>query len=268
MSFVVKASCKFFSTMPLAPWLRGLNRLAVPFLSEGADDEDYDLLPPPRPLGTLQLLGIAFFAVSGSAFGVEEVVPAAGPFLSLLALLLAPLLWSAPMLLVVAELSVALPRSGGYVVWVEEAFGAMPSLLNGVSNLLCSVLDCSLYPALLTQYLHEVLVLAHSTAADGAAADAGSGAATGDPSAGGGAADLVAPGSAPGSGGLSPAMQAAVRLYAFILDDACMHSCMHLVCSLVCSREYLYVNSHAPNQSVNTRRYGGLPASVYRPDRV
>jgi len=141
--------------------LRGINTLAVPFLTEDdGGEDDYDLLPPPRPLTTLQLMGIAFFAVSGSAYGVEEIVPAGGPFLSLLSLLLAPVVWSAPMLMITSELSVALPRSGGYIVWIEESLGAMPSLLNGVSNLLCNVLDCSLYPLLLTQYLREVFVIA------------------------------------------------------------------------------------------------------------
>jgi hypothetical protein len=110
----------------LALGLDKLNVLAVPFISKnvGEEEEDYDLLPPPRPLTTLQLMGIAFFAVSGSAFGVEELVPAGGPFLALLALLVAPAVWSAPMVLITSELSVALPRSGGYVVWIEEALGA------------------------------------------------------------------------------------------------------------------------------------------------
>ena len=52
--------------------IRALNKLAVPFLSdEGTGEDDYALLPPPRPLGVLQLMGITFFAVSGSAYGVE-----------------------------------------------------------------------------------------------------------------------------------------------------------------------------------------------------
>ncbi|EOD33895.1 hypothetical protein EMIHUDRAFT_252995 [Emiliania huxleyi CCMP1516] len=127
---------------------RSLNRAALPFLRDAdLNDDDYELQPPKPKLEMLQLMGIAFFAVSGSAYGVEEIVPLGGPFLSLAALVIAPAVWSAPMLLVTAELSVALPRAGGYVVWVEEALGAMPSLLNAMANLACSVLDCSLHPA-------------------------------------------------------------------------------------------------------------------------
>lgn len=159
----------------LARRLDRVNALAVPFLDEEDTEDDYALLPPPKPLKSLQLMGIAFFAVSGSAYGIEESVAVGGPFLALLALLLAPVLWSAPMLMVASELSVAMPQSGGYIVWVNSAFGALPSLLNGVSNLLCNVLDCALYPVLLTDYLQRALpALRPSAAADGAAAEAAS----------------------------------------------------------------------------------------------
>ena len=43
-------------------------------------------------------------------------------------------------------------------MWVNTAFGALPSLLNGVANLLCNVLDCALYPLLLTDYLQSNLL--------------------------------------------------------------------------------------------------------------
>ena len=145
----------------------GLNALAVPFLDDEDAEDDYALLPPPKPLGTLQLMGIAFFAVSGSAYGIEESVALGGPFLALVALLLAPVLWSAPMLMVVSELAVAMPQSGGYIVWVNSAFGALPSMLNGMSNLMCNVLDCALYPVMLTDYLQRALpALRPSAAAD------------------------------------------------------------------------------------------------------
>ena len=165
----------------LARRLDRVNTLAVPFLDEEDTEDDYALLPPPKPLKSLQLMGIAFFAVSGSAYGIEESVAAGGPFLALLALLLAPVLWSAPMLMVASELSVAMPQSGGYIVWVNSAFGALPSMLNGMSNLLCNVLDCALYPVLLTDYLQRALPALRPSAAgaaagatDGAAAEAAS----------------------------------------------------------------------------------------------
>ena len=157
----------------LARRLDRVNALAVPFLDEEDTEDDYALLPPPKPLKSLQLMGIAFFAVSGSAYGIEESVAVGGPFLALLALLLAPVLWSAPMLMVASELSVAMPQSGGYIVWVNSAFGALPSMLNGMSNLLCNVLDCALYPVMLTDYLQRAVpALRPGVGADGAAEEA------------------------------------------------------------------------------------------------
>ena len=136
-----------------------VDALAMPFLSDaGGAEDDYALLPPPRPLGVVQLMGITFFAVSGSAYGIEETVSAGGPLLALSALTLAALCWSAPLAMVSAELSTAMPHSGGYIVWVNSAFGPMVSLLNGLANLLCNVFDCAMYPLLLTEYVERALM--------------------------------------------------------------------------------------------------------------
>ena len=60
--------------------------------------------------------------------------------------------------MVACELSVAMPHSGGYIVWVNSAFGPMASLLNGLANFLCNIFDCALYPLLLTEYLKRALL--------------------------------------------------------------------------------------------------------------
>lgn len=82
-----------------------LNALSTPFIADdGTGEDDYALLPPPRQLGLLQLMAITFFAVSGSAYGIEETVSAGGPLLALSALAGAALCWSAPLAMVSAEL--------------------------------------------------------------------------------------------------------------------------------------------------------------------
>jgi amino acid transporter len=50
-----------------------------------------------------------------------------------------------------------MPHSGGYIVWVHNAFGPALALLNGMVNLLCNVFDCALYPLLLAQYVERAL---------------------------------------------------------------------------------------------------------------
>ena len=138
---------------------RRANQLAVPFIADdGTGEDDYAMLPPPKPIKSLQLMALTFFAVSGSAFGIEETVSAGGPLLALLMITLAALVWSLPLALVACELSIAMPHSGGYIVWVHNAFGPLPSLLNGLANLLCNVFDCALYPLILTDYLQRAIL--------------------------------------------------------------------------------------------------------------
>lgn len=88
------------------PLFTSLNKFSQPFLSDdGTGEDDYALLPPPKPLGVIQLMAITFFAVSGSAFGIEETVSAAGPLLALSCLLIAAICWSAPMAMVRARVA-------------------------------------------------------------------------------------------------------------------------------------------------------------------
>ena len=81
------------------------------------------VLRPPRTLRFTSLVGITFFCVAGGAYGLEDAVGAAGPAWALLAILVVPWVWSLPMALMTAELTAAMPEDGGYVVWVERAFG-------------------------------------------------------------------------------------------------------------------------------------------------
>jgi amino acid transporter len=76
-----------------------------------------------RPLGTLALTALLFFNVGGGPFGTEELQQTGGPLFSLFGLLVLSLLWSLPVGLMTAELGTAFPRDGGYVLWVDAAFG-------------------------------------------------------------------------------------------------------------------------------------------------
>jgi amino acid transporter len=69
------------------------------------------------------------------------------------AILLLPWLWSFPTALMTAELSAAMPEDGGYVVWVEKAFGRFWGFLEGWLSWLCSFADNALYPVMFVDYL-------------------------------------------------------------------------------------------------------------------
>ena len=77
----------------------------------------------PRPLGTLALTALLFFNVGGGPFGTEELQQTGGPLFSVIGLVILSLLWSLPVGLMTAELGTSFPRDGGYVLWVDAAFG-------------------------------------------------------------------------------------------------------------------------------------------------
>ncbi len=108
---------------------------------------------PRRTLRFPSLVAITFFLVAGGAYGLEDAVGVGGPMLALLALLLVPWLWSFPTALMTAELSAAMPEDGGYVVWVERAFGRFWGFQEGWLSWLNNFADNALYPVMFVDYL-------------------------------------------------------------------------------------------------------------------
>ena len=110
-------------------------------------------LRPSRELTLSGLVAVTFFCVAGGAFGLEDAVGASSPFVVLLGILLLPWIWSFPTALMTAELSAAMPEDGGYVIWVEKAFGRFWGFLEGWLSWLCSFADNALYPVMFVDYL-------------------------------------------------------------------------------------------------------------------
>jgi len=113
----------------------------------------------PRAAGKaprLRLLGLVFvlyFTVSGGAFTIESLVVGVGPVVALAAFILIPLLWAVPEALLIAELASMLPVEGGYYRWVQRAFGDRLGFQNAWCTWLYSLVEMSLYPAIVVQYL-------------------------------------------------------------------------------------------------------------------
>ncbi|MDE3127624.1 MAG: APC family permease [Gemmatimonadota bacterium] len=106
-----------------------------------------------RSLGTLSLVAILYFTVSGGPFTTEGLVHAVGPGVGLLLILLVPIVWSVPEALIVGELASMLPEEGGYYRWVERAFGPFWAFQNGWLTWMYSLVDMALYPLLFLAYL-------------------------------------------------------------------------------------------------------------------
>jgi amino acid transporter len=106
-----------------------------------------------RELGLVPLAAIVFLNVSGGPYGIEDTVPAFGPGLTLLLLLLVPLFWSLPVSLAMSELASAIPDEGGYVTWTARAFGPFWGFQVGWWSWIDSFIDVAVYPALFVEYL-------------------------------------------------------------------------------------------------------------------
>lgn len=106
-----------------------------------------------RTLTTLPLVFILYFSTSGGAFTTETLVREVGPGFALLILLLVPLVYSIPEVLIVGELASMLPVEGGYYRWVQRAFGPFWAFQNGWLTWMYSLVDMAIYPVLFNQYL-------------------------------------------------------------------------------------------------------------------
>src|SRR4051794_3053232 len=106
-----------------------------------------------RGVGTLSLVFILFFCTSGGPHTTETLIHSLGPGLGLLILLIVPLIWSLPEVLIVGELASMLPEEGGYYRWVDRAFGRFWAFQNGWITWVYSLVDMAIYPVLFIQYL-------------------------------------------------------------------------------------------------------------------
>ena len=77
----------------------------------------------PRKATAFQLVFLTYAVICSGAYGLEEMVSASGPGLSMLVLLILPVVYAAPISLTCAELSARFPIEGGYYRWVRMAFG-------------------------------------------------------------------------------------------------------------------------------------------------
>ncbi|MDH3521650.1 MAG: APC family permease, partial [Myxococcales bacterium] len=106
-----------------------------------------------RGINPLALFATMFVVLCGGPFGMEEIVPLAGPGLFALVLLVVPVLWAIPYALIVAELVSELPMQGGTYQWFRAGLGPFWSFIFTYLDWLAWALDAALYPALLAGYL-------------------------------------------------------------------------------------------------------------------
>jgi amino acid transporter len=106
-----------------------------------------------RELTLLPLFGLIYFTVCGGAFGAEPMVGLSGPGLALILMILTPLIFSIPNMLMVREMQSMMPVEGGYYHWTKQAFGPFVGYMAGWMNWVVSWVDVSIYPVWTAWYL-------------------------------------------------------------------------------------------------------------------
>jgi len=109
--------------------------------------------PSARLLKTFSLAAVIFLTVSGGPYGLEPLTQYAGKNGALLLLLLVPLLWDLPSILMVLELNSLMPVNGGYYKWVDRALGKRWAFFEGWWTWLYSFTDLAIYPVLFVTYV-------------------------------------------------------------------------------------------------------------------
>lgn len=108
----------------------------------------------------IKVSGIVFMLyclVAAGAFGIEEMIPEAGPGMTLILLIVFPIIWAYPISNLVAEMGSVLPSEGGVYVWAKEAFGEFWGFQAGWWGTVSTYITNGVYVALVAGYVSQMI---------------------------------------------------------------------------------------------------------------
>ncbi len=110
------------------------------------------------------IIFMIYCLVAAGAFGIEEMISASGPGITLAMLIIFPIIWAFPISNLVAECGSVLPSEGGIYVWVREAFGEFWGFQVNWWNTLSIYLGNAVYVALVVGYVSQYIPISATTA--------------------------------------------------------------------------------------------------------
>jgi len=110
-----------------------------------------------RGFSPFKLFATMFVLLCGGPFGLEEIVPLAGPGLFALVLIVMAVVWALPAAVITAELVSELPVQGGIYQWFRAGLGPFWSFIFTYLEWLAWAVDAAIYPALVAGYLMQVV---------------------------------------------------------------------------------------------------------------
>jgi len=110
-------------------------------------------------MSTSTVVFMIFCLCAAGAYGIEDMIPEAGPGLTLVMLIVLPFVWSTPMGLVASELGSAIPEEGGFYKWVQRACGEFWGFQAGWWRTISIYFDNTIYVVLAGSYVASVIDL-------------------------------------------------------------------------------------------------------------
>jgi amino acid transporter len=107
---------------------------------------------------------MVFSLVAAGCYGIEDMLPDAGPGLALIMLMVLPFVWGLPFGLVASELGSVRPQEGGYYKWVQEALGEFWGFQAGWWRTISIYIDNTLYVILAGGYLGTLIHFGNAAA--------------------------------------------------------------------------------------------------------
>lgn len=100
--------------------------------------------------------------VAAGAFGIEEMIPEAGPGMTIILLSVFPIIWAYPISNMVAECGSVMPSEGGVYVWVKEAFGEFWGFQAGWWGTVSTYITNGVYVALVAGYVSQMIPMSEA----------------------------------------------------------------------------------------------------------
>jgi len=108
-------------------------------------------------VGVSTVIFMIYSLVAAGCYGIEDMIPQAGPGLALIMLIVLPFVWGLPFGLVASELGSVRPQEGGYYKWVQEALGEFWGFQAGWWRTISIYIDNTLYVVLAGGYLFSMV---------------------------------------------------------------------------------------------------------------
>lgn len=108
----------------------------------------------------IPVMGVAMMVcvtVAGGGFGIEELVGAVGPGVTMVTFCAIPFFWSLPFALSSAELSSAYPEDGGMYIWAQRGLGEKAGFASGWAYVIAGLFEPCTFAVLTVTYLDTLI---------------------------------------------------------------------------------------------------------------